>query len=426
MGYILDRMTGPKIGTYRWRILALLFMATTINYMDRSILGVLGPTLRDHVFGWTNQQYSAHQHLLQDRLRPRPPDHGRASSTGRGRKKATSIPSGRGACSACLHALVTRGMGWIGFAVARFGLGIGESGNFPACIKTIAEWFPKRERALATGIFNAGTNVGVILTPLIISLIVGRRRASAGSSPSSITAVFSAIWIVLWLRIYRKPEVHPRLSRRRAGLHPERLRARDRREDALVPGPAGQARPGPSPRPRFPDAVWFFYLFWGDVLPERPVRPVPQGTGPAADRHLSLRRLRQRRPAAGCPRPSSSGAGRSIGPARRRCSSAPWSSCRSSSPRRRPRLGGRGPHRPGRGRPPGLVGQRLHPGLGRLSRRRPRPRSSGSGGWSAPRPGIVGRSGAGPDPGQERPQRLFFRLPHRRAALSSLPSSRST
>ena len=145
-------MTSSKIGTYRWRILALLFMATTINYMDRSLLGVLGPTLRDHVFGWTNQQYAYFNIAFKIAYAFGLLGMG-AFVDRKGTKKGFLFSIGTWSVFSLLHALITRGMGWIGFAVARFGLGIGESGNFPSCIKTVAEWFPKRERALATGIF---------------------------------------------------------------------------------------------------------------------------------------------------------------------------------------------------------------------------------------------------------------------------------
>lgn len=118
-------------------------MATTINYVDRSILGVLGPTLRDHVFNWTNQQYAFISMSFKvayalgmlamggviDRV---------------GNRLGYTLSIGIWSLFGMLHAAITRSMGWIGFAAVRFGLGWGESGNFPACIKTVAEWFPRR------------------------------------------------------------------------------------------------------------------------------------------------------------------------------------------------------------------------------------------------------------------------------------------
>lgn len=260
MRYILDRMTGPKIGTYRWRILALLFMATTINYMDRSILGVLGPTLRDHVFGWTNQQYAAINISFKIAYAVGLLTMG-AFVDRKGTKKGYLVSIGMWSVFSLSHALITRGMGWIGFAAARFGLGFGESGNFPACIKTVAEWFPKRERALATGIFNAGTNVGAVLTPLFIPLIVsadGRHWQYA----FLITAFFSATWVVLWIRFYRKPEVHPRLS----SVELAYIQS-DSAVETTERLPWSRVLPiretWAFAVAKLPDAVWWFYLFWG-------------------------------------------------------------------------------------------------------------------------------------------------------------------
>jgi ACS family hexuronate transporter-like MFS transporter len=253
-------MTSSKIGAYRWRILALLFMATTINYMDRSVLGVLGPTLRDHVFGWTNQQYAYINIAFKIAYAFGLLGMG-AFVDRKGTKKGFLFSIGTWSVFSLLHALITRGMGWIGFAVARFGLGIGESGNFPSCIKTVAEWFPKRERALATGIFNAGTNVGVILTPIIVSLIVspeGKRWQFA----FLVTAAFSAMWIVLWLRTYRKPEDHPRLSPAEFVYIQS-----DSPAETVQKIPWSKVLPVKETWAfavaKLPDAVWFFYLFWG-------------------------------------------------------------------------------------------------------------------------------------------------------------------
>ncbi len=259
-GASVVRMAKLKFGSYRWRILALLFMATTINYMDRSVLGVLGPTLRDHIFSWTNQQYAYINIAFKiayalglltmgafvDRL---------------GTKKGYLYSIGIWSLFSVLHALVTKGMGWLGFAVARFGLGFGESGNFPACIKTVAEWFPKKERALATGIFNAGTNVGAILTPLIIPLIVGSQGEN-WQLAFLVTAVFSATWIVLWLRTYQKPEAHPKLLR--AELE---YIVSDSAAESLVKIPWAKVLPVKETWAfavaKLTDAVWYFYLFWG-------------------------------------------------------------------------------------------------------------------------------------------------------------------
>ncbi len=153
-----------RIGTYRWRICALLFFATTINYVDRQVLGVLAPDLQ-RIIGWNELQYSYIVVAFQaayalgllvvggfiDRV-----------GTRIGHAVAIAIWSSGG--DEPLAGALPR---WDLVSV-RFLLGLGESGNFPAAIKTVAEWFPRKERALATGIFNSGSNVGAIVAPLMV------------------------------------------------------------------------------------------------------------------------------------------------------------------------------------------------------------------------------------------------------------------
>ena len=106
-----------------------------------------------------------------------------------------------------------------GFIVARFALGLGEAGNFPAAIKTVAEWFPKKERAFATGIFNSGTNIGALLTPLVVPWITldwGWYWAFV------ITGALGFLWLVFWMPLYRRPENHPRVGAAELALHPQR------------------------------------------------------------------------------------------------------------------------------------------------------------------------------------------------------------
>ncbi|HUX84567.1 MAG TPA: MFS transporter, partial [Chitinophagaceae bacterium] len=206
----MPELIKPSLSRYRWRILLMLFFATTINYTDRSIIGVLGPTLREHVFHWTNSQYSyivnafmiayALGQLVMggviDRL---------------GTRIGYAICIGIWSFFSLMHSFVTLAMGWIGFAVARFGLGFGEAGNFPSCIKTVSEWFPRKERALATGIFNAGSNVGAILAPLIIPMIV-TNQGKHWQWAFCFTFFFSLCWLIAWLSMYHRPERHPRVS----------------------------------------------------------------------------------------------------------------------------------------------------------------------------------------------------------------------
>src|SRR5215831_7072360 len=194
----------PKAGSYRWTIVALLFFATTMNYVDRQILGLLAPTLEKSI-GWNEVQYGyivdafqgayAIGLLLMGRL-----------MDWIGSRAGYALSIGVWSLSAAAHALARTPLG---FGVARFALGIGEAGNFPAAIKTVAEWFPKKERALATGIFNSGANVGVVVVPLVVPWIVGRWGWQAAFLW---TGIFSAVPIFFWIRMYRKPQEHPRLS----------------------------------------------------------------------------------------------------------------------------------------------------------------------------------------------------------------------
>lgn len=193
-----------RIGRYRWRICAMLLAATTINYIDRQVLGVLAPFLQDEI-GWNEIEYGYIVTAFQaayaigllcagaiiDRL---------------GTRIGYAIAIAVWSLAAMSHALAA---GVIGFAVARFALGLGEAGNFPAAIKTIAEWFPRRERALATGIFNSGSNIGAIVAPLLVPVIA----ATWGwQSAFLFTGALSATWLVAWLLTYRTPEQQPALS----------------------------------------------------------------------------------------------------------------------------------------------------------------------------------------------------------------------
>ncbi|MFL6734417.1 MAG: MFS transporter, partial [Sphingomicrobium sp.] len=193
-------------GRYRWLIVALLFAATAINYVDRQMIGLLKPTLEQE-FGWRETTYADIVFYFQlayavgymvfgnlvDRVGARI-----------GYAAAFVIWT----TAHMLHAVANS---VLGFGVVRFMLGIGESGNFPAGLKAVTEWFPKKERALATGLFNAGANVGAIITPLIVPALVlhyGWRGAFV------ITGAVSLIWLVAWLAVYRRPREASRLSAR--------------------------------------------------------------------------------------------------------------------------------------------------------------------------------------------------------------------
>jgi MFS transporter, ACS family, hexuronate transporter len=194
-----------RVGRYRWVICALLFFATTINYIDRQVIGILARDLQS-IIGWSEIDYGnivaafngayALGLLVSGRLIDR-------FGTKIGYGVAIAFWSLAGMATA-----LTRSA--FGFGVARAALGLGEAANFPAAIKTVAEWFPKKERALATGIFNAGTNVGAIIAPLLVPVIAikfGWQWAFI------LTGAIGFIWLLFWLPIYRKPEQHPRLSK---------------------------------------------------------------------------------------------------------------------------------------------------------------------------------------------------------------------
>jgi ACS family hexuronate transporter-like MFS transporter len=240
-------------GHYRWKICALLFFATTINYIDRQVLGLLAPLLQSKI-GWNEVQYGYIVTAFQaayaigllvlgqviDRI---------------GTRAGYAIAIGIWSLSAMAHSLVRTAAG---FGAVRFALGFGESGNFPAAIKTIAEWFPKKERALATGIFNCGTNVGATIAPLTVPWIAVRL---GWQYAFLFTGVFSAIWIVCWLSVYHKPAAHSRLSPQEfqyihsepqepAALVPWCSLLAYRQTWALVVGKF------------LTDPIWWFFLFW--------------------------------------------------------------------------------------------------------------------------------------------------------------------
>jgi MFS transporter, ACS family, hexuronate transporter len=193
-----------RVGRYRWLICGLLFAATAINYVDRQMIGVLKPTISTEL-GWNDQTYANVVTWFQIAYALGYLSFGRIVDL-LGARVGYSIAFviwtvGHTLCGFVHNAFQ--------FAAARFVLGIGESGNFPAGLKAVSEWFPARERALAIGLFNAGANVGAILTPLIvpaITLAYGWRAAFVA------TGVVSLVWLVAWIAIYRRPREEKRLS----------------------------------------------------------------------------------------------------------------------------------------------------------------------------------------------------------------------
>lgn len=191
-------------GNLRWTICALLFFAATINYIDRQVIGILKPTLQAEI-GFNEVEYSWIVFYFQLAYAIGLLAVGRLMDW-LGTRTGFSLAIVVWSIAAMAHALARS---VFGFSVARFALGLGEAGNFPASIKTVAEWFPKKERAFATGVFNAGTNVGALATPLLVPLIVA---AWGWQWAFVITGAVGFIWLIFWLLLYRKPEEHPRLS----------------------------------------------------------------------------------------------------------------------------------------------------------------------------------------------------------------------
>ncbi|MCP4726731.1 MAG: MFS transporter [bacterium] len=252
-------MDQTKTGRYRYKILALLFFATTINYFDRSIIGVMAPTL-EKLFNWTNTDYAMITISFKAAYAI-----GLLTMGGiidrTGTKKGYSISIVIWSIFGMLHAVIRPAFSVIGFMAARFGLGYGEAGNFPACIKAVAEWFPKKERALATGIFNAATSIGAILAPLVVGAIVSLDGKN-WQIPFLITGGLSTIWIILWLRTYKLPEEHPGVSQKEL----EYIRS-DSVEESTEKIPWSKVlwkrQTWAFSLAKTTDAVWWFYLFWG-------------------------------------------------------------------------------------------------------------------------------------------------------------------
>ena len=252
-------MAKSKIGTYRYRILALLFMATTINYFDRSILGVMANTLQMR-FGWSEVDYGNIAISFQIAYAI-----GLLSMGGLidklGTKRGYTLSISLWSFFGILHATIRPAFSLMGFIIARFGLGIGESGNFPAATKTTAEWFPKKERAFATGIFNAATSVGAIAAPFIVGWTVSN-NGDHWQIPFLLTGALSAIWVFLWLRTYRKPKDHPKLSKEEL----EYINS-DSVEDSteIIPWKSLflKKQTWAYALSKISDCVWWFYLFWG-------------------------------------------------------------------------------------------------------------------------------------------------------------------
>jgi ACS family hexuronate transporter-like MFS transporter len=254
-----DFSTRTRIGHVRWTICAMLFAATTINYMDRQVLALLKPTLMQSVanngIGLSEESYGTVVAFFTFFYA--------LGQLGAGRfvdKVGTRIGymviMALWSISAMGHALVNS---VLQLGIARSCLGLGESGNFPAANKTNAEWFPQKERSFSFGIFNCGANVGVILATLLVPIAV---RSFGWHSAFLITGFFSVSWIVVWFFKYHKPAEHPALSQ--AEL------AYINQDPPEKPGPStpwiklfGFRQTWSYAIPKFlTDPIWWFYLYW--------------------------------------------------------------------------------------------------------------------------------------------------------------------
>ena len=240
-------------GHYRWVICGLLFTATTINYIDRQVLGILAPDLQRSI-GWNEIEYgyivTAFQAayaiglLLAGRLMDQ-------FGVRIGYAAAVVVWS----VAAMAHGLARSAFG---FGVARFALGLGEAGNFPVAIKTVAEWFPRKERAFATGIFNSGTNIGAIIAPLTVPWIA---LTWGWQAAFIVTGAIGFVWVVAWLVMYDTPRRHKGVSTAELayierdeesgeGALPWRALLWHRQTWAFAAGKF------------LTDPIWWFYLYW--------------------------------------------------------------------------------------------------------------------------------------------------------------------
>lgn len=200
----ITEQASARSGRYRWVIVGLLFAATAINYVDRQMIGVLKPTLSAELH-WTESDFAQIVFWFQVAYAIGYISFGKIVDVV-GARLGYAIAIVIWTVSHMAHGLASS---VTSFALARFGLGIGESGNFPAGIRAVADWFPQRERAFAIGLFNAGANVGAIITPLLVPFLV---LMFDWRVAFYLTGVLGVLWLIAWWLIYRHPSVHPRVS----------------------------------------------------------------------------------------------------------------------------------------------------------------------------------------------------------------------
>jgi ACS family hexuronate transporter-like MFS transporter len=262
-------MTGEpptvRVGRYRWMICGLLFAATAINYIDRQTIGVLKPTLQAEL-KWTESSYADIVFWFQ-------------AAYAIGYLGFGPIIDRIGARVGYAVAFTVWTLAHIGhgfvhtvtqFALMRFTLGLGESGSFPASLKAVSEWFPQKERALAVGIFNAGSNVGAIVTPLVVPAITlawGWRAAFV------VTGAATFVWLIAWLLTYRNPDAHPKLSAAELAYIRSSDEVSSPKESVSVSWPKllRVRQTWAYALGKFlTDPIWWLYLFWlPDFLAKR-------------------------------------------------------------------------------------------------------------------------------------------------------------
>ncbi|UPK69168.1 MFS transporter [Chitinophaga filiformis] len=273
-------MDSTTIGKYRWRICALLFFATTINYIDRQVIGLLKPILMaPDQFNWTEKDFGGMMSAfaaayavgllvfgrLVDRI---------------GTKMGYILSIVVWSIAAMGHALAKT---TFGFGLARVFLGLGESGNFPVAIKTVAEWFPKKERALATGIFNSGANIGAVIAPIVVPWLAG----TYGWQHAFIwTGLIGFIWLIFWAVMYEIPARHKKLTQAEYDhIHSDdAMAATEELPAGVKPVTAAAVASASAPHEKksiswkqllgvkqtwafvfgklLTDPIWWFFLFW--------------------------------------------------------------------------------------------------------------------------------------------------------------------
>lgn len=253
-------MTNEKMGKYRWTICSLIFFATTINYLDRAVISLVKPYLAK-AFEWNAVEEAANYANIEIAFKV-------AYAMGMlfvgriidklGTKIGYALATGLWSVAAVCHAFAT---GTAGFSLARVFLGITEAGNFPAAIKATAEWFPKKERAFATGIFNSGANVGAIIAPLSVPLIA---ETWGWQWAFILTGLIGFIWLILWFIYYEVPAKQKRLSEAEFNyIHSDKDESEVNQEKVSWFKLLQYKQTWAFAIGKFlTDPVWWFYLFW--------------------------------------------------------------------------------------------------------------------------------------------------------------------